>query len=92
MPTNDKPTNDNESQPGLTRLDHGTPVYDVNGQPVGTLDLRKTGEYLVVDTPAGRELYLPLSAINQSGPSGIHLALGPAELASDEWNAPRTPG
>lgn len=75
----------------LTNLDDGTPVYDVNDQPVGTLNLRKTGEYLVVDAPSGRELYLPLSAVNQSGAGGIHLALGPAELASEEWNAPQTP-
>lgn len=87
----DDTTNDEQTGAALTGLDHGTPVYDVNDQPVGTLNLRKTGEYLVVDAPEGRELYLPLSAINQSGPGGIYLALGAAELASDEWSAPQTP-
>jgi hypothetical protein len=84
---------DNRSQNGhdLTQLDHGTPVYDVSGQPIGTLNLHKTGDYLVVETPAGRELYLPLSAINASDPGGIHLGLASGDLASDEWSAPQTP-
>ena len=84
----------NSDKPGdmdPAQWDDGTPVYDVNGQPVGTLNLRKTGDYLVVDEPSGRELYLPLSAVNESGASGITLSLGAPELASDEWNAPQEP-
>lgn len=79
----------NPSSLDPTRLDEGTPVYDVNGQPIGTLNLSKTGDYLVVDEPSGRELYLPLSAVNESGSNGITLSLGPDELASDEWNSPQ---
>lgn len=75
---------------GLTQLDHGTPVYDVGGQQVGTLNLQKTGDYLVVDAASGRELYLPLSAVNASGPGGIHLGLSDQDLSSDEWSAPQT--
>jgi hypothetical protein len=85
------PGNDPKEIADLTRLDHGTPVYDVSGQSVGSLNLRKTGDYLVVDAPGGRELYLPLSAVNASGPGGIHLGLSSRDLASDEWDAPQTP-
>lgn len=87
--TDDKKQSGEQSAPDLAQLDDGTPVYDVNGQPVGTLNLRKTGDYLVVDEPSGRELYLPLSAVNESGSGGITLSLGAEELASDEWNSPQ---
>ena len=76
--SDDKNTVDKPAHVDPTQLGDGTPVYDVNGQPVGTLNLRKTGDYLVVDEPGGRELYLPLSAVNESGSSGITLSLGAA--------------
>lgn len=87
--TGDEKQAGNPSNVDTTQLDDGTPVYDVNGQPVGTLNLSKTGDYLVVDEPSGRELYLPLSAVNESGSGGITLSLGPEELASDEWDTPQ---
>jgi hypothetical protein len=87
----DTSTTGGQSGADLANCDHGTPVYDVNGQPVGTLNLAKTSEYLVVDATGGRELYLPLSAVNASGPGGIHLGLSGRDLASDEWSAPQIP-
>jgi hypothetical protein len=87
----DNTINSGQSDGDLTQLDHGTPVYDVNGQPIGTLNVQKTGDYLVVDAPGGRELYLPLSAVNASGPDGIHLGLASGDLVSDEWSAPQNP-
>jgi hypothetical protein len=79
------------SSADLARLDPGTPVYDIDGQPVGTLNVAKTGDYLVVDAPGGRELYLPLSAVNASGPDGIHLGISGRDLAGDAWDAPQNP-
>ncbi len=75
----------------MTHLDEGTPVYDIDGQRVGTLNVAKTGDYLVVAALDGRELYLPLSAVNASGPDGIHLGLSGRDLAGDAWDAPRNP-
>jgi hypothetical protein len=74
----------------LRQLDDGTPVYDVDGQPIGTLNLQKTGDYLVVKAPdlAPRGIYVPLSAVNQSGPSGIHLSLSRRDLTSEQWSTP----
>ncbi len=87
----DDTTNNGHSSADLARLDPGTPVYDIDGQRVGTLNVAKTGDYLVVAALDGRELYLPLSAVNQSGSDGIHLALSRRDLAGDEWDAPRNP-
>jgi hypothetical protein len=74
----------------LKRLDDGTPVFDVDGQRIGTLNLQKTGDYLVVNAPdlAPRGLYVPLSAVNESGPVGIRLSLSRRDLASEQWSTP----
>jgi len=87
----DDATSNGHSSADLTRLDAGTPVYGIDGQRVGTLNVARTGDYLVVNAQDGRELYLPLSAVNASGPDGIHLGLSSRDLASDEWDAPQNP-
>jgi hypothetical protein len=87
----DHTTNSGHSSADLARLDPGTPVYDIDGQPIGTLNVAKTSDYLVVDAPGGRELYLPLSVVNASGPDGIHLGLSGRDLVGDAWDAPQNP-
>jgi hypothetical protein len=84
------------SQPGrhLRRLDDGAPVFDIDGQRIGTMSLRETGDYLVILAPdiSDGRLYLPLSAINRSDADGIHLSLSRADLTGDHWTVPPMPG
>lgn len=65
------------------------PVFDADGQQIGTLSLGSPGDYLVIQRAnAGGDLYLPLSAVNRSDASGIYLSLTRADLEDARWLSP----
>lgn len=67
------------------------PVFDVDGQQVGTLSLASPEDYLVVQRPGAPDLNIPLGAVNRSDASGIYLSLSRSDLADKRWLTPPTP-
>lgn len=67
------------------------PVYDADGRQVGTLNLGSPRDYLVVQRPGERDLYIPLGAVNRSDASGVYLSLSQADLSDRRWLAPPAP-
>ncbi len=74
------------------QLRDGTPVYDESGTRVGTLNLRETADYLVIEPEGGGgPLFVPLSAMGRSDASGIYLDMTADELSDPAWHAPPVP-
>lgn len=74
------------------QLADGAPVYAENGARVGTLNLRETADYLVIEpTDGGETLFVPLSAVGRSDASGIYLDMTADELNNPAWHEPPVP-
>lgn len=74
------------------QLTDGTPVYDEGGKRVGTLNLRETADYLVIEPEGGgAPLFVPLSALGRSDASGIYLDMTADELSNPAWHKPPVP-
>ena len=74
------------------QLSDGAPVYAENGTRVGTLNLRETADYLVIEpTGGGAPLFVPLSAVGRSDTSGIYLDMTADELSNPHWHEPPVP-
>ncbi|MFI5273317.1 MAG: hypothetical protein ACHQ4H_09840 [Ktedonobacterales bacterium] len=69
----------------------GMPVYDESGTRVGTLNLRETADYLVIEQEGGGTLFVPLSAVGRSDASGIYLNLTADVLRDPNWRMPPLP-
>jgi hypothetical protein len=75
------------------QLADGAPVYDETGARVGTLNLRETAEYLVIEpVGGGAPLFVPLSAVGRSDASGIYLDMTADELSNPAWHGRLVPG
>lgn len=74
------------------QMSDGAPVYDANGTRVGTLNLRETADYLVIEPEGGgAPLFVPLSAVGRSDASGIYLDMTADELSNPAWHEPPVP-
>lgn len=74
------------------QLSDGTPVFAERGTRVGTLNLRETADYLVIEPEGGgAPLYVPLSAVGRSDASGIYLDMTADELSDPAWHKPPVP-
>lgn len=74
------------------QLADGAPVYDENGTRIGTLNLRETADYLVIEPEGGgASLFVPLSAVGRSDTSGIYLDMTADELSNPAWHQPPVP-
>ncbi len=74
------------------QLADGTPVYAERGTRVGSLNLRETADYLVIEPEGGgAPLFVPFSAISRSDASGIYLDMTADELNNPAWREPPVP-
>src|SRR5690348_4665294 len=69
----------------------GTPVFDVNGDKVGSVAENATqGEYFVVRKGLifTHDLYIPLNAVARSDMDGIYLNVSKDQIQSQGWDQP----
>jgi hypothetical protein len=69
----------------------GTPVYDVNGEQVGTVSRHDPLENTLVlqkGTLFQRDIQVPLSAVQRSDARGIYLSVSRDELQQDRYAVP----
>ena len=75
------------------QFNEGTPVYDVNGERVGTVSKHNLeGNTLLVSKGIffHRDLQVPLSAVQRSDARGIYLSVSKDELQHESYAAPST--
>lgn len=73
------------------QFSEGTPVYDVNGEQVGTVSKYSPLENMLVlqkGTLFQRDIQVPLSAVQRSDARGIYLGVTRDELQHDRYAAP----
>lgn len=69
----------------------GTPVYDVNGEQVGTVSKHNLGENTLTLHKGlffQRDIQVPLSAVQRSDAKGIYLSVSKDELQHERYAAP----
>ena len=69
----------------------GTPVFDVNGDKVGSVSENATqGEYFIVRKGLifTHDLYIPLNAVARSDIDGVYLNVGKDQIERQGWDQP----
>jgi hypothetical protein len=69
----------------------GAHVYDAFGEPAGRVRAVRQRDFLLA-RPLGRDVYVPLTAIRSSSPSGLRLAEPNARLGRLGWERPKLLG
>jgi hypothetical protein len=75
------------------QFSEGTPVYDVNGEQVGTVSKHSLEENTLLVSKGiffHRDIQVPLSTVQRSDPKGIYLNISKDELQHERYAAPRT--
>ena len=71
----------------------GTPVYDLNGEKVGTVSKQSlTGNMLILHKGVSfdRDIQIPLSTVQRSDSHGIYLSVSKEKLQHEHSTAPQT--
>jgi uncharacterized protein (TIGR02271 family) len=77
------------------RIVPGEPVYDVNGDKVGTIsEYDGQSTYFVVQKGIifTHDIYVPMSAVTRSDADGIYLNLAKDDITNQDWDNPPSGG
>jgi len=69
----------------------GTPVFDVDGQKVGTIGEHSVqGQYVIVRKGwlFPQDLYIPVTAIDRADAEGVYLRMTKDDISQQDWSAP----
>jgi uncharacterized protein (TIGR02271 family) len=82
-----------DAKPGGSQFQEGTPIYDVNGDKIGTVSQEGVEQGSLVlrkGLISPKHYYVPTSTIHSAGPDGVYLNLTKDQVLNQAWGTQPT--